>query len=120
MPPPRWWRRSEGEAPSPPPWATVSCSFCGKTEHEVRKIVAGPNVWICDECIGLCNDVIEQECEREAAADPARTETLTQSVACALCRLPEDASELILVADDRFVCRPCAEAVRAALDPSDD
>ena len=39
----------------------VSCSFCGKTSDEVRRLIAGPNVYICDECIKLCNDIIDDE-----------------------------------------------------------
>ncbi|MEW6168170.1 MAG: ATP-dependent Clp protease ATP-binding subunit ClpX [Pseudomonadota bacterium] len=37
------------------------CSFCGKSEHEVRKLIAGPSVYICDECVDLCNDIIREE-----------------------------------------------------------
>ena len=37
------------------------CSFCGKSQHEVRKLIAGPSVFICDECVALCNDIIEEE-----------------------------------------------------------
>lgn len=41
--------------------ATVlTCSFCGKTQHEVQKLVSGPAVFICDECVGLCNKIIVQ------------------------------------------------------------
>ena len=44
----------------------VKCSFCGKTQDSVRKIVAGPGVYICNECIGLCNEIIESEyCEED-------------------------------------------------------
>jgi len=39
------------------------CSFCGKSQHEVRKLIAGPNVFICDECVELCNDIIREEME---------------------------------------------------------
>ena len=39
----------------------VKCSFCGKTQESVRKIIAGPGVYICNECIGLCNAIIETE-----------------------------------------------------------
>ncbi len=39
------------------------CSFCGKSQHEVRKLIAGPNVFICDECVELCNDIIREEIE---------------------------------------------------------
>jgi ATP-dependent Clp protease ATP-binding subunit ClpX len=41
------------------------CSFCGKSQDEVRKLIAGPTVYICDECIDLCNDIIAEECEPE-------------------------------------------------------
>ena len=37
------------------------CSFCGKSQHEVNKLIAGPSVFICDDCIGLCNDIIREE-----------------------------------------------------------
>lgn len=41
------------------------CSFCGKSQDEVRKLIAGPTVYICDECIELCNEIIAEECEQE-------------------------------------------------------
>ncbi len=41
------------------------CSFCGKSQDEVRKLIAGPTVYICDECINLCNDIIAEECDQE-------------------------------------------------------
>lgn len=42
------------------------CSFCGKSQHEVRKLIAGPSVFICDECVELCNDIIREELEEHA------------------------------------------------------
>ena len=48
------------------------CSFCGKSQHEVKKLIAGPSVFICDECIDLCNDIIRDEA---AQADPSGTIT---------------------------------------------
>lgn len=42
------------------------CSFCGKSQHETRKLIAGPSVYICDECIDLCNDIIQDETEQAA------------------------------------------------------
>jgi ATP-dependent Clp protease ATP-binding subunit ClpX len=52
---------------------TLFCSFCGKSQHEVKKLIAGPSVFICDECIDLCNDIIRDEvlpdAEREARGD---------------------------------------------------
>src|ERR1700733_7782979 len=43
------------------PTNTLYCSFCGKSQREVRKLIAGPTVFICDECVALCNDIVENE-----------------------------------------------------------
>ena len=48
--------------------AELICSFCGKSQDEVKKLIAGPSVYICDECIELCNEIIAEEYEREEAA----------------------------------------------------
>jgi len=48
---------------------TLCCSFCGKSQKEVKKLIAGPTVYICDECIGLCNDIIAEEIDREEQKD---------------------------------------------------
>jgi ATP-dependent Clp protease ATP-binding subunit ClpX len=45
------------------------CSFCGKSQHEVRKLIAGPSVYICDECVELCNDIIREELEDSGVSD---------------------------------------------------
>jgi ATP-dependent Clp protease ATP-binding subunit ClpX len=44
------------------------CSFCGKSQHEVRKLIAGPSVFVCDECVELCNDIIREEVEDKSAS----------------------------------------------------
>jgi ATP-dependent Clp protease ATP-binding subunit ClpX len=48
------------------------CSFCGKSQHEVKKLIAGPSVFICDECIELCNDIIRDETAAEQGGKPAK------------------------------------------------
>ncbi|MBX7100514.1 MAG: ATP-dependent Clp protease ATP-binding subunit ClpX [Myxococcaceae bacterium] len=48
---------------------TLCCSFCGKSQKEVKKLIAGPTVYICDECIQLCNDIIAEEIDREEQKD---------------------------------------------------
>lgn len=50
---------------------TLFCSFCGKSQHEVKKLIAGPAAYVCDECISLCNDIIREE----QSEDPQSTET---------------------------------------------
>ena len=52
---------------SPDKYSNLFCSFCGKSQDEVKKLIAGPSVYICDECIELCNDIIAEEYEREDA-----------------------------------------------------
>lgn len=48
---------------------TITCSFCGKTQDQVKKIVAGPGVYICNECIDLCKEIIDEEVSRESAEE---------------------------------------------------
>ncbi len=48
------------------------CSFCGKSQHEVRKLIAGPSVFVCDECVELCNDIIREELQEQSAAAGSR------------------------------------------------
>jgi len=50
------------------------CSFCGKSQHEVRKLIAGPSVFICDECIELCNDIIREETQGDHGAKGAKSD----------------------------------------------
>ena len=52
-------------------FGSLTCSFCGKSQREVKKLIAGPSVYICDECIELCNDIIAEEREREESGKAA-------------------------------------------------
>jgi len=49
--------------------STLYCSFCGKSQHDVKKLIAGPTVFICDECIELCNEIIQEEISSDTGAD---------------------------------------------------
>ncbi len=49
----------------------LHCSFCGKSQHEVRKLIAGPSVYVCDECVALCNEIIQEEVRSAPAAEGA-------------------------------------------------
>ncbi len=51
------------------------CSFCGKSQHEVRKLIAGPSVFVCDECVELCNDIIREEVEEKEGGEQDRLPT---------------------------------------------
>ena len=91
-----------GETPSAtePP---VVCSFCGKTQDEVRKLIAGPSVYICDECIDLCNDIIADEIAR-GPTDPLK---------CWICQEVGTRRELINVPRGVSLCRDCFHAMRS-------
>src|SRR5487761_2701301 len=58
------------------------CSFCGKSQHEVRKLIAGPSVFICDDCIELCNDIIREETGTDNAGNMAMTDLPTPKEIC--------------------------------------
>jgi len=60
------------------------CSFCGKSQHEVRKLIAGPSVFICDECIGLCNDIIREEIADGLGVESIRGQLPTPHEICAI------------------------------------
>jgi ATP-dependent Clp protease ATP-binding subunit ClpX len=60
------------------------CSFCGKSQHEVKKLIAGPSVFICDECIDLCNDIIRDEASGEPAGGAARSDLPAPKEICSI------------------------------------
>ena len=60
------------------------CSFCGKSQHEVRKLIAGPSVFICDECIELCNDIIRDEIAADHGGKGAKGDLPTPKEICAI------------------------------------
>jgi hypothetical protein len=67
---------AQGVVPDPDtPREVLYCSFCGKGQHEVKKLVAGPDVCICDECVDLCVDIFRQERQRVEAENNNRDDT---------------------------------------------
>jgi ATP-dependent Clp protease ATP-binding subunit ClpX len=60
------------------------CSFCGKSQHEVKKLIAGPSVFVCDECIDLCNDIIRDESSNVETVTGAKSDLPTPREICAL------------------------------------
>jgi hypothetical protein len=90
----------------PTPQAVLYCSFCGKTQHEVNKLVAGPHVFICDECIDLCSDIIDEQLLRliegdEQAARAMSSERLSHYVEHA--RQGEQRNRLVLQRIERML-----------------
>jgi ATP-dependent Clp protease ATP-binding subunit ClpX len=60
------------------------CSFCGKSQHEVRKLIAGPSVFICDECIELCNDIIRDEINSDTSGKGGKGDLPTPQEICSI------------------------------------
>ena len=56
----------------------LKCNFCGKSQKQVKKLIAGPNVYICDECIELCNEIIEEELAEGAEVSAAELRTFLE------------------------------------------
>ena len=103
--------------PAPAPQAILYCSFCGKTEHEVKSLVAGPHVFICNECIDVCSDIIDEQLLRliegdEASARAMSTERLSHYVGHA--RKGEQRHRLALQGIERML------ALRRNGEPVDD
>jgi len=95
----------------------LRCSFCNKDQNDVRKLIAGPKVFICDECVEVCKDILAEDKRVEPRA-PDVVASL-RVVWCSLCRLPMAPKEALEVAGRGLVCQTCVSAVRAALDTDD-
>ncbi len=78
----RHFRANPGEEPTVPSTKSpiANCSFCGKSNAEVKKIVAGPGVYICNDCVNLCNEVIAQVEEKPDTAAPRGTQPSPERV----------------------------------------
>ena len=69
---------SDDKTPNTQENAQQFCSFCGKAVYEVKKLVSGRNVCICDECIALCNDIMADDAQPETAHDATKLPTPSQ------------------------------------------
>lgn len=104
------------------PTSTLRCSFCNQAQDEVRKLIAGPHVYICDECVAVCADMIAQESERQQHADlpppepqPRGSQDVPSlTVACALCRTATPAGDLLWIRERGMLCPGCVSEVEAA------
>jgi hypothetical protein len=123
-----WWRRGGGssaEGSLDAPVRGLRCSFCRKTQDEVAKLVAGPDVFICDECIDVCVGIVEGERRRErqllgspeAASPPAAAGSgpAPGTTACSLCGTPRSVDEMLRIEGRGLLCGACADAVEDAL-----
>jgi bacterioferritin-associated ferredoxin len=80
-------------------------SFCSKSQNEVRKLIAGPKVHICEECVDLCIDILKEELSRKPQD-------------CLLCGLTKEMQEMSRIPGRGPICRDCLDAVRAMIEHS--
>ncbi len=109
-------RRQRGEEPR--------CSFCNKNQSEVRKFIAGPAVYICDECVRVCVDLLGSEPDADAEArEHERAETSVApaprvgpvSAPCLVCQALTPTAGLLWLPDRGPVCFPCAADIEQGL-----
>lgn len=95
----------------------VSCSFCGKSQAEVRKLVAGPSVHICDECVDLCKNIIAQETEGgdKSAVESANVKAREKRL-CGICMEERETDELIFLPHAAYLCAGCLEDIQTIRD----
>ena len=99
----------------------LHCSFCEKSQDDVRKLIAGPTAHICDECVAVCVDIIADNARWSAApADQAKPVYPTEppkwsaTARCTLCRMPLVLEEAVIVENRALLCRACVSEVQAA------
>ena len=106
------------------PKLILRCSFCNKLQDDVRKLIAGPSVFICDECVEVCNDIIADDARFAASAqlrEGAESKHLPDvplsgpAVRCALCRMPAPIADGMLIANRGVLCPGCIGEIEATV-----
>jgi len=95
-----------------------SCSFCGKNQKEVLKLIAGPSVHICVECVNLCTDIVSQEADTVDAETIAKTASLKskEDRLCGICMEARETDELIFLPHAAYMCAGCLEDIQTVRD----
>ena len=97
----------------------LTCSFCGKNQQEVRKLIAGPSVHICDECVKLCGGIIAEELEVAKSGSPKLKKAAGDSKEerlCGICMEPRETDELIFLPHAAYMCAGCLEDIQTVRD----
>jgi hypothetical protein len=98
----------------------LHCSFCNKSQDDVRRLVAGPGVFICNECVQVCVDIIAEDRRNTGAVEDygavvsPEAPRWSATARCMMCHMPVVLEELLTVESRGVLCRPCVSAVQAA------
>ena len=97
----------------------LRCSFCKKAQDDVRKLIAGPSVNICDECVDVCAEIIADDSPLEGASEVTDgalvKEASGPAVRCALCRMPTPVEDGVLIANRGVLCPGCIGEIEATI-----
>ena len=99
----------------------LRCSFCQKDQNDVRKLIAGPSVFICDECVDVCVHIIADEAKltdgtvREPPEAPIVTRPITAVVRCSLCGMPAVIEDVLPILNRGALCPGCIGEIQAAV-----
>ena len=96
-----------------------SCSFCGKEQHEVKKLIAGLAVFICDECVELCRGILAEEHERDVNGVAGSTVSNGNPKAerlCGICMEPRETDELVFLPHAAYLCATCLDEIQTVRD----
>jgi len=117
-------RKKEGGSPPP----VLRCSFCNKSQRDVKKLIAGPKIYICDECVGICLDIIREDRildpgsqarpESEEAAVLNDPPLEVRPVRCGFCGAVRPVEFCLPIQNRGWLCGGCLDAVKEVLDAS--
>ena len=116
------WRKKGRELDPLLTGPVVRCSFCNKSARDVAKMVAGPRVFICSECIDICQDVLEKDLRLGTSFEPAAVEHSEalisggEAIRCAVCEAVRPLADSVQIPDRGWLCWKCGVAVRAAVE----
>jgi hypothetical protein len=110
------WSRNRGEVIE-----RLHCSFCNKHQDDVKKLIAGPMVFICNECVAVCNEILGNDAFEDEAAEAAaaNAENPGLTIACSLCSCHISWAQTLPVTDRGVLCPECVAEVVAAIERID-
>ena len=97
----------------------LACSFCGKEANEVRKLISGTAVHICNECVNLCNDIVSEETDGDldrTAKSQASAKGAHEERLCGICMESRETDELIFLPHAAYMCAGCLEEIQLVRD----
>jgi len=118
-------KKRESSLSKKPDLTILRCSFCNKSQRDVKKLIAGPKVQICDECVDICLEILtsEKKDQLRSSAVNGHIETSSRTwplpgtiLFCGLCRTPTTLDQSLAVPDRGIICAGCVGAFEAALD----